>query len=244
MLASRIEEDKRLIGENRQLISQLQDRINRRQAWLLQTSAQRAALTASGIETQIKPLRERGDLPGAGSALLETLLLLDGEPVADIRAVLESEARKCVARRFYSPEDLQYGIPLRDEFLPLHLHGDWQADSSHQLFIIAFLLGATRRILPVPHDELVDFYTLMSQKQSHVIVHAVNAYLSVPPPYQPPPPPPPATPPPDFTAQIKMWTALGMNAEAIAEEIRREMAAWQAGQVVHAHLSQASFHKL
>lgn len=118
-----------------------------------------------------------GDYAGVGNLIIEALMRPGQEEYPDSGSgAVAKKVQEVVALRFNLPELLTFAYPHSDEFLPHDKRNDWKADTFPLLIIFAFLLGATRRNLPPPHDRLVPYYRLLAQKQNDSIIEALNAY--------------------------------------------------------------------
>lgn len=128
------------------------------------------SLTASDLKSDLDARLMHRDFIGIGNHALAVLFdrMLQNEP-DDVTKVLANTIPAHVAEKFEIPASLTYACPHRDSYLPPLQRGTWKTDSYVQLIIFAFVLGATWRNLPVPHEILLPYYLELAKRQTSII---------------------------------------------------------------------------
>lgn len=134
-------------------------------------------LAATGVSDRVRKLADLGDFMGVGNLAID-VLMRPGQarsPDAGSRFIAEAMS-SWIAKHFDIPAAFTYGCPHRDEHLDHHLRGDWRADTFPQTIIFAYVLGASRKNLPPPHDQLLPYYRFVADEQTKAIKAAAQAY--------------------------------------------------------------------
>lgn len=134
------------------------------------------------LRRKLDMLLARRDWPGIGNVVIETLMRPGQEAAPDsLSKYLDDVIPVMIQQRYEIPPGITYCRPWPDKNISFRERGQWTTDRFRELLCDAYMLGATIKCLPQPHDDALLDYALAGAEKVFEIRRAIRDRHYAPP---------------------------------------------------------------